>query len=99
MATRRSDEHELALPAGADAELMHDVVERAAGRVGLHISHIGGYSRRKYPGSVHWHLKRGRREVGVLDLTFWDVGERFWLTVRHREPDWAHAIVPTSWTR
>ena len=54
-----------------------------------------GYSRTKYPNSVHWHFKRDPKEPGVLDATFWDVKSLFWLMVRHREPAWVHDVVPT----
>ena len=60
----------------------------------MYISHIGGYSRKKYPNSVHWHFKRDKKEVGLLDATFWDVKNIFWLMIHHSEPAWVHDIVP-----
>lgn len=69
-------------------------VERASKRVGLYISHIGGYSRTKFPNSIHWHFKRESKEAGLLDATYWDVRSLFWLMIRHREPQWVKEKVP-----
>lgn len=70
------------------------VVERAAAATGLYISHIGGYSRVKYPNSVHWHFKREKKEPGLIDATFWKEGTSFWLIVRNNEPQWVHDTAP-----
>ena len=69
-------------------------VERSAAAAGLYISHIGGYSRKKYPNAVHWHFKRGAKEVGLLDATYWDVKSVFWLMIRRSEPPWVKEMVP-----
>ena len=94
MPEKRSDDHYVDLPEGATGTEVQAMVERAANAVGLYISHTGGYSRKKYPNSVHWHFKRDAKERGLLDATFWDVESLFWLMVRHSEPAWVHAIVP-----
>jgi hypothetical protein len=70
------------------------VVERAAEATNLYISHIGGYSRVKYPNSVHWHFKRDKKEPGLIDATFWKEGTKFWLIVRNNEPQWVHDTAP-----
>ncbi len=75
-------------------EEMMRLVERAAAAAGLYISHIGGYSRVKYPNSVHWHFKRNKKERGLIDATFWKEGTRFWLIVRNNEPQWVHDTAP-----
>ena len=31
----------------------------------------------KYPGSVHWHLKRSGRS-GTLEVTWWPMRDRLW---------------------
>ncbi len=77
-----------------DREQMMDAVNRAATATGLYISHVGGYSRVKYPNSVHWHFKRDKKEPGLIDATFWKEGTRFWLIVRHNEPQWVHDTAP-----
>lgn len=51
-----------------DREKMMGVVERAAAATGLYISHIGGYSRVKYPNSVHGHFKRDEKESGLIEV-------------------------------
>lgn len=94
MAERRSDDHYVDLPESIEQDVMMGVVERAAAEAGLYVSHIGGYSRTKYPNSVHWHFKRDPGERGLLDATFWDVKSLFWLMIRHSEPAWVHAKVP-----
>ncbi|MCG8588040.1 MAG: hypothetical protein MJE66_02005 [Proteobacteria bacterium] len=94
MKEKRSDDYYVDLPDGITAQQMTGVVERAAAAVGLYISHIGGYSRTKYPDSIHWHFKRDAKEPGLLDATFWDVKTLFWLMIRHREPQWVHETVP-----
>lgn len=77
-----------------DKEKMMGVVERATAAAGLYISHIGSYSRVKYPNSVHWHFKRNRKEPGLIDATFWKEGTKFWLVVRNNEPQWVHDTAP-----
>ncbi len=77
-----------------DKEKMMGVVERAAASTGLYFSHIGGYSRVKYPNSVHWHFKRDKNEVGLIDATFWKEGTKFWLILRNNEPQWVHDTAP-----
>lgn len=91
---KKSDDYYVELPEGISRRQMQRVVERAAAASGLYISHIGGYSRTKYPNSVHWHFKRDAAEAGLLDATFWDVKSLFWLMIRHREPRWVKDMVP-----
>jgi len=64
------------------------VVETAAIQLGLYISHIGSYSRVKYPNSIHWHFKQHPKEKGCLDATFWEEGNEFWIVARNYEPQW-----------
>ncbi len=91
---KRSDDYYVELPEGISKKEMLGVIERSAERAGLYISHIGKYSRNKYPDSVHWHFKREAGERGLLDATFWDVKSLFWLMIRHREPQWVKDMVP-----
>ena len=94
MAEKKSDDHYVKLPEGISKKQMMTAIENAAERAGLYISHIGGYSRTKFPNSVHWHFKRDAKEVGLLDATFWDVKSLFWLMIRHSEPKWVQDKVP-----
>ena len=94
MTQKKSAEYQIPLPKQMHKDEMQRVVERAAASCGMYISHIGSYTRVKYPNSVHWHFKRDKKEPGLIDATFWDVENRFWLVVRDREPAWVHAMVP-----
>lgn len=91
---KKSYDLAVGLPDETHKAQMMDVVERAAAATGLYISHIGGYSRVKYPNSVHWHFKRDKRETGLIDATYWEEGGTFWLVVRHNEPQWVHETAP-----
>ncbi len=95
MATaKKSYDLHVELPSEVTRDQVMELVERASQPLGLHISHIGSYSRKKYPNSVHWHFKRNRRETGLIDATFWDVKSLLWLMIRHREPEWVHKAAP-----
>ena len=94
MPEKKSDDFYVDLPEGISKQEMMALVERAASSAGLYISHIGSYSRKKYPNSVHWHFKRDPKERGLLDATFWDVKSLFWLMIRHSEPQWVKDMVP-----
>ena len=94
MGQKKSDDYYVAIPKGVSKQTMLALVERAAARSGLYISHIGGYSKKKYPDSVHWHFKRHAKERGLLDATFWDAKSLFWLMIRHSEPQWVKDMVP-----
>ncbi len=63
-------------------------VEKVASALNVYISHIGSYSRVKYPNSIHWHFKEHPKEKGCLDATFWEEGNEFWIVARHYEPQW-----------
>lgn len=91
---KKSYDLHIDLPADMPTEDMMPIVERAAASVGLYISHIGSYSRKKFPNSVHWHFKRDRKEPGLIDATFWDVKSLLWLMIRYREPEWVHNLAP-----
>ncbi|MEM1385934.1 MAG: hypothetical protein AAGG06_20170 [Pseudomonadota bacterium] len=91
---KKSYELVIEIPDGIGRAQMMDVVERGAAEAGLYISHIGGYSRVKYPNSVHWHFKRDRNEPGLIDATFWEEGQAFWLVLRRSEPPWVHETAP-----
>ena len=91
---KKSDDIFVPLPDDVGKQEIMAVVERAAKAAGLYISHIGSYSRTKFPNSVHWHFKRNKKENGLIDATYWDVKSLLWLMVRHREPEWVHQTAP-----
>lgn len=67
---------------------MHYQIEEISKKLDLYVSHIGSYSRKKYPNSIHWHFKESPKEIGCLDATFWEEGNEFWIVARNREPQW-----------
>ena len=54
-----------------------EAVTDAANKLGLTISTDGCL--KCYPGSRHWHLKRGKA-TGTLEITFWPAQNRLWVT-------------------
>jgi len=94
MNEKKSTDYYIDMPEGITKKQVMAVVARAAEAAGLYISHIGGYSRNKYPGSVHWHFKRNKTERGIIDATFWDIKSLFWLMVQNRNAPWVKAMVP-----
>ena len=84
----KSQRFDVELSKNYKGKFMHTAVEKAAKELGLYISHIGSYSRKKYPNSIHWHFKEDPKEVGCLDATFWEEGNAFWIVARNREPNW-----------
>jgi len=94
MKEKKSTDYYVDLPPGIKTRQVKAAVARAAESAGLYVSHIGSYSRTKFPNSVHWHFKRDPKEVGLLDATFWDVKALLWLMIRHSEPDWVKDKVP-----
>ena len=48
-----------------------------------------------YPGSRHWHYRRGR-ERGTLEITFWPAQRRLWLKVAAgRTSAWITELLPS----
>jgi hypothetical protein len=42
----------------------------------------------KFPGSIHWHLKKGR-ERGTLEITLWPSQNKLWFSMQDgRKGDW-----------
>ncbi|MEM7290330.1 MAG: hypothetical protein AAF412_08200 [Pseudomonadota bacterium] len=91
---KKSYDMPIDMPEGVSKDKIMSIVERAAASVGLYISHIGSYSRKKFPNSVHWHFKRDKKENGLIDATYWDVKSMFWLMIRYSEPEWVHEFAP-----
>ncbi len=48
----------------------------------------------KYPGSIHWHLKRGKQK-GTLEVTWWEREHRLWFKVaENRTSAWIKDSIP-----
>ena len=84
----KSVRYDVALSKSYTGAEMQQFVEQVAEELAVYISHIGGYSRKKYPNSIHWHFKEKPKEKGCLDATFWEEGNEFWIVARHYEPQW-----------
>lgn len=42
----------------------------------------------KFPGSIHWHLKKGR-EHGTLEITLWPSQNKLWFSMQDgRSAEW-----------
>jgi len=85
---QKSVRYDVNLKKKYSGEQMHAIVEKTAKKLDVYISHIGGYSRVKYPNSIHWHFKENPKEKGCLDATFWAEGNEFWIVARNYEPQW-----------
>lgn len=47
-----------------------------------------------YPGSVHWHFKRGKQK-GILEITWWQGEHRLWFKVAGgRRSAWILESIP-----
>lgn len=77
---------EIALPRDASAETVTQAIDDAVAQSELTVTLRD--SLKKFPGCIHWHLKRGR-EPGTLELTFWPREHRAWFSVqRGRAAPW-----------
>jgi hypothetical protein len=56
-------------------------VEQAARELGLTITLRTTSA--QYPGSTHWHFKRGRTR-GIVEATYWPQQHQLWLCVKPR---------------
>jgi len=84
----KSVRYDVTLSKKCSSNFISKKIEAAAVSLDVYISHIGSYSRVKYPNSVHWHFKRHPKEKGCLDATFWEEGNEFWIVARNYEPQW-----------
>lgn len=85
-------EVEVSWPEGIETERMAQCVEKCAQEQGLVMTLRGVL--RSYPGSIHWHWKRGK-ERGVLEITLWPQTRRLWFSVQaRRTAAWIDALLP-----
>jgi len=77
---------EIPLTSPATCARIERSIDQAIADVGLNVTLRT--SLRKFPGSVHWHVKHGR-ESGTLEITFWPLERRAWFTIQSgRRADW-----------
>ena len=79
-------EMEISIPLQTDLSQAEQIIEQRCMAEGLSLSLKGSLS--KYPGCVHWHLKReGQR--GTLEITLWARVHRIWFSIHTgRTGDW-----------
>jgi hypothetical protein len=79
-------EFEFPLAADSDCQKIERAIDRAIAGGGLRVTLRGSLA--KFPGCVHWHVKKGR-EPGTLEITLWPREHRAWFTIQDgRKADW-----------
>jgi hypothetical protein len=67
-------------------ESLDQIIESLCRAHGLSITMKATLS--KYPGSIHWHLKKGR-DKGTLEITLWPRERRLWFSMQDgRRAEW-----------
>jgi hypothetical protein len=65
---------------------LSEIIDKISAEQGLSIRMKTSLA--KFPGSVHWHLKKGR-ERGTLEVTLLPAGQRLWFSMHeNRSADW-----------
>jgi hypothetical protein len=87
-----SEEIGILVPQNVLADKIISVVDRAIVDLGLTAAMRG--SLKSYPGSTHWHLKRGIAR-GTLEITWWPEERRLWIKIQSgRKAPWIDEITP-----
>ena len=85
-------EVELQIPGSVETQVVIRVVEQVCASNELTCSLPGTLV--SYPGSVHWHFKRGRQK-GTLEITWWESEHRLWFKVAEgRSSKWIIESIP-----
>ncbi len=85
-------EVELQIPDSIETESVIRVVEQVCASNELTCRLKGTLV--SYPGSVHWHFKRGRQK-GTLEMTWWESEHRIWFKVANgRSGEWMLESLP-----
>jgi hypothetical protein len=80
------------LKLGGDDQSIITSIEKACESAGLVIATKG--TLRTYPGSVHWHFKKGA-EPGTLEATYVPREGRAWISVQGgRDAPWIDQALP-----
>jgi hypothetical protein len=87
------EEIEFAVPKRCNLELAEKLIEDVCASMGLIVAMKGTLS--TYPGSLHWHFKRDRKQRGTLELTLFTAGRRIWAKVQSgRKAPWINDVLP-----
>jgi hypothetical protein len=85
-------EVELQVPDSVEPETVIRAIEQVCASHGLTCTLKGTIVR--YPGSNHWHFKRGRQK-GTLEITWWERENHLWFKVSDgRSSEWISASLP-----
>ena len=83
-------EIEVRISREVDLSGSESAVEAACAAEGLRVARKRTLA--TYPGSVHWHVKRGNAS-GTLEITVWPKGRRVWLKVHAgRRASWIDEV-------
>ena len=85
-------EIDIRLPAKISERAFPAAIEWICGDLGLDRALRG--TLKSYPGSIHWHYKRGK-QPGTLEITWWPAKPRLWIKVAAgRSANWIDEIIP-----
>jgi hypothetical protein len=85
-------EVEFTVPQGYSLSGAASLIEKACLGCGLRVS--TRVTLNSYPGSIHWHVKRGIQS-GTLEVTLWEAKRRVWASVQDgRRAAWIDEALP-----
>jgi hypothetical protein len=85
-------EIDISVPEGAGSDAIEAAVEHTCKSLGLTLAMRSSLS--KYPGCVHWHMKR-KGEKGTLEITAWPDRRPLWIKIHAgRAARWIDEIIP-----
>jgi hypothetical protein len=85
-------EIDIDVPANVTPENVVATIDAAIAALGLNVALLA--SLKSFPGSTHWHLKRGR-EPGTLEITWWPSRRRLWIKIQAgRSAAWIGKTAP-----
>jgi predicted nucleotidyltransferase len=85
-------EIDIQIPANIPSDQIVAAIDATVARRGLTVTLRGAL--KTFPGSTHWHLKRGRGR-GTLEMTWWPKVRRLWIKIQAgRTAAWIDEAVP-----
>jgi hypothetical protein len=87
-----SKEIVIPVPPTIASEKIIGIIDKAAIDLGLAMTMRA--TLKSFPGSTHWHLKRGH-ERGTLEMTWWPQRKKLWLKIHTgRMATWIDKVAP-----
>lgn len=87
-----SERIDIGVPDHLPADKIISVIERTILGLGLNVMMRG--TLKTFPGSTHWHTKRGRGR-GTLEITWWPTERKLWIKIQAgRTAAWIEEIAP-----